>query len=110
MNILIDHANQAKLCDFGLAQQMDATHIVRRTSGEGGSPRYMAPECYDTSNGKLTEKVDIWAIGCIMIELFGGVLAYADCNTMPQLTKRLLIEKRPPDVPASIPQPLSGII
>merc|ERR1719215_2516319 len=102
MNVLLDGAQNAKICDFGLAQQMDATHIVRRLEGEGGSPRYMAPECYDAAHGKLTEKVDIWALGCILIELFAGVLPYAECTSMAQLTARILVERRAPDVPPSV--------
>ncbi|CAK8985722.1 unnamed protein product [Durusdinium trenchii] len=72
MNILLDAGQNAKICDFGLAHQMcmESTHIARKLDGEGGSPRYMAPECYDASVGKLTEKVDIWAAGCILIELW----------------------------------------
>ena len=31
-----------------------STHIARKLDGEGGSPRYMAPECYDAKIGKLT--------------------------------------------------------
>lgn len=110
MNILIDAAGHAKLCDFGLAQQMEATHIERKSDGEGGSPRYMAPECYDPSLAKLTEKVDIWALGCVLIELFGGILAYADCTTMVHLTKRITVDKRPPDVPPSVNPQVAAVI
>jgi len=112
MNILLDAAQNAKICDFGLAHQMcmESTHIARKLDGEGGSPRYMAPECYDAAHGKLTEKVDIWAMGCILIELFGGVLPYADCMTMAQLSARILVEKRPPDVPPATPAPITALI
>jgi serine/threonine-protein kinase TNNI3K len=114
MNVLLDAQPSAKLCDFGLAQQMDsagATHIARKLDGEeGGSPRYMAPECYDAQLGKITEKVDIWAMGCILIELFGGVLPYEDCTTMAQLSARILVERRPPDVPRGVTQAMANII
>lgn len=113
MNILLDAQSSAKICDFGLAQQMPdmATHIARKLDGEeGGSPRYMAPECYDAQHGKITEKVDIWAMGCILIELFGGVLPYGDCQTMAQLTARILVERRSPDIPACVPAPLAMLI
>eukprot|EP00933_Yihiella_yeosuensis_P040904 TRINITY_DN35315_c0_g1_i1.p1 TRINITY_DN35315_c0_g1~~TRINITY_DN35315_c0_g1_i1.p1 ORF type:complete len:1075 (-),score=210.90 TRINITY_DN35315_c0_g1_i1:93-2954(-) len=111
MNVLLDVQGSAKICDFGLAHQMcvESTHIARKLDGEGGSPRYMAPECYDAGLGKLTEKVDVWAMGCIFIELFGNVLPYADCVTMPQLTARILVQKRPPDVPPTVPPPLVEI-
>lgn len=112
MNILLDAQQNAKICDFGLAHQMcmESTHIARRLDGEGGSPRYMAPECYDAVYGKLTDKVDIWALGCILIELFGKVLPYADCTTMPQLTARILVEKRPPAFPPTTPMQIATII
>lgn len=112
MNILLDSRQNAKICDFGLAHQMcmESTHIARKLDGEGGSPRYMAPECYDASLGKLTEKVDIWAAGCILIELFGGILPYADCQTMLQLTARILVEKRPPDVPPQTNPQIIGLV
>ena len=50
----MDYDLNAKLCDFGLTQSMEKTHISRRDN-EGGSPRYMAPELFD-SRGKITEK------------------------------------------------------
>merc|ERR1719324_2332465 len=109
MNILLDAAQNAKICDFGLAQQMEATHIARKSDGEGGSPRYMAPECYDPSHGKLTEKVDIWACGCVLIEVFGNTLAYADSMTMMQLSTRITVEKKPPELPTSVPFPLQEV-
>merc|ERR1719436_1783620 len=84
--------------------------MTRRPEGEGGSPRYMAPECFTPSFGNLTEKVDIWAIGCILIELFGGILPYHDCQTIAQLSMRVSVEQRPPDIPAKVPQTVTGII
>jgi len=110
LNILLDSASHAKICDFGLAQQMEATHIARKTGGEGGSPRYMAPECFNPSYGKLTEKVDIWAMGCICIEIFASVLPYADCQSVAQLSARILVERRAPDIPATIPLPVAGLV
>ena len=56
LNIVLDLQYQAKICDFGLTQSMEKTHISLKEGANGGSPRYMAPECYD-SKGKITEKV-----------------------------------------------------
>merc|ERR1719326_2068787 len=68
MNVVMDFEFNTKLCDFGLTQSMEKTHITRREN-EGGSPRYMAPELFD-SGGKITEKLDIWALGCLTLEIF----------------------------------------
>merc|ERR1712039_1003576 len=58
----------------------------------------------------LTEKVDIWAAGCILLELFGGVIPYYDCATMAQLSARILVNKKPPDVPPNVPMPIAAVI
>jgi len=112
MNILLDDEGSAKICDFGLAQQMivEATHISRKLEGEGGSPRYMAPEILAPENGRITEKVDIWAYGCTLIELFTSVLPYADCMTMAQIYAKILVQKQPPEISASVAPALAAVI
>lgn len=112
MNILLDAQGNARICDFGLAHQMDIQHtsMARKNDGEGGSPRYMAPECYDAAHGKLTEKVDVWALGCILLEVFATVLPYSDCSTMAQLSARIVAHRRPPDVPKGIPPAVAELI
>lgn len=62
-NILIDKKGTIKICDFGSAKILDeklnTPYIVSRY--------YRAPElilaCSD-----YTEKIDVWAIGCIFCE------------------------------------------
>eukprot|EP00928_Gymnodinium_smaydae_P028033 TRINITY_DN21495_c0_g1_i1.p1 TRINITY_DN21495_c0_g1~~TRINITY_DN21495_c0_g1_i1.p1 ORF type:complete len:1748 (-),score=251.72 TRINITY_DN21495_c0_g1_i1:65-5308(-) len=109
LNIVLDFELNAKLCDFGLTQEMEKTHISLKEGGNGGSPRYMAPECYD-SKGKITEKVDVWALGCIMIECFGGPLPYDDCVNIQQIVAKVLIERQMPYVPHHLPTGVRGIV
>ncbi|CAE7303970.1 unnamed protein product [Symbiodinium pilosum] len=87
LNIVLDRIYNAKICDFGLTQSMEKTHITLKEGGNGGSPRYMAPECYDCK-GKITEKVDVWALGCILVEVFGGPLPYDDCQNIQQIVAK----------------------
>jgi len=109
LNIVLDHSYNAKICDFGLTQSMDKTHISLKEGGNGGSPRYMAPECYDCK-GKITEKVDVWALGCIIIETFGGPLPYDDCNNMQQIVAKVLIDKAQPYIPHDLPRGVRPIV
>jgi len=109
LNIVLDKQYNAKICDFGLTQSMDKTHISLKEGGNGGSPRYMAPECYD-NKGKITEKVDVWATGCILIEIFGGPLPYDDCNNMQQIVAKVLIEKMCPHIPYHLPRGVRSIV
>eukprot|EP00930_Biecheleria_cincta_P082443 TRINITY_DN72178_c0_g1_i1.p1 TRINITY_DN72178_c0_g1~~TRINITY_DN72178_c0_g1_i1.p1 ORF type:complete len:1736 (-),score=337.57 TRINITY_DN72178_c0_g1_i1:53-5203(-) len=111
LNIVLDRVYNAKICDFGLTQSMELhkTHISLKEGGAGGSPRYMAPECYDCK-GKITEKVDMWALGCIIIEAFGGPLPYDDCNNMQQIVAKVLIDKEPPYIPNHLPKGVRPIV
>lgn len=100
MNVLLDADFHAKLCDFGLTQPLEAgkTHLTR-CGEEKGSPRYMAPEYYD-ERLTLTEKVDIWAYGCTLVEIFGGTVPYCECSTLQQLCAKIMVAKVAPSTPA----------
>ncbi|CAD7958190.1 unnamed protein product [Amoebophrya sp. A120] len=94
MNVVLDHDFNAKLCDFGLTQSMEKTHITRKEQ-EGGSPRYMAPELFDAAI-KLTEKVDIWAVGCLIAEIFLQRSPHEECTNLQQVMGKLLVQKKSP--------------
>ncbi|CAE7675276.1 unnamed protein product, partial [Symbiodinium necroappetens] len=96
LNVVLDLSLNIKICDFGLTESMDRTHITKKNNG--GSPRYMAPELFD-SKTKITEKIDVWAMGCIFVEVCGGPLPYENITTLADLTKEMLINRRTPDIP-----------
>jgi len=107
LNVVLDLGLNVKLCDFGLTESMDRTHLTKKNNG--GSPRYMAPELFD-SQLKITEKVDVWSMGCIFTEIFGGPLPYEGINTLADLTREMLVKKRIPDIPPGIPEPVEGVV
>eukprot|EP00747_Dinoflagellata_sp_TGD_P034036 gnl/TRDRNA2_/TRDRNA2_137008_c0_seq1.p1 gnl/TRDRNA2_/TRDRNA2_137008_c0~~gnl/TRDRNA2_/TRDRNA2_137008_c0_seq1.p1 ORF type:complete len:692 (-),score=131.48 gnl/TRDRNA2_/TRDRNA2_137008_c0_seq1:150-2225(-) len=102
-NIVLDLQLNIKLCDFGLTESMERTHIPKRNNG--GSPRYMAPELFDCKT-KITEKVDIWAMGCVFIEIFGGPLPYDGVNALAELTRVMLVSRKTPVLPKQLPDVL----
>jgi serine/threonine protein kinase len=101
LNVVLDFGLNAKLCDFGFTECMEKTHISRREKERLGSPRYTAPELLD-SHGKITEKVDIWALGCLVMEIFTGRVPHEDCNTFQQLVAKILVRREAPyhDLPS----------
>lgn len=111
MNVLLDRTLDAKLCDFGLTMPMDPnqTHIARKAGGESGSPRYMAPEFF-LDTGRLTEKIDVWALGCVLIETFGGPLPYHTCESLSQICTAITVRGSLPSIPGSLPQALIDLI
>ncbi|KAF9588864.1 hypothetical protein IFM89_016827, partial [Coptis chinensis] len=65
-NLLLDSKHRAEIADFGLARsfQDDKSHISTAIAGTLG---YMAPEYL--SHGQLTEKVDVYSYGVLLIEI-----------------------------------------
>ncbi|GLI63291.1 hypothetical protein VaNZ11_006197 [Volvox africanus] len=60
-----------KLTDFGLSR-------LRLTVGstenpDAGTPAYMAPECFDMSNRRITHQADIFALGVLIWEMLAMI-------------------------------------
>lgn len=107
LNVILDLGLNIKICDFGLTEPMERTHITKKNNG--GSPRYMAPELFDART-KLTEKIDVWATGCIFIEIFGGPLPYETIANLAELTRELLVHRRPPTIPEHLPEEVRALV
>jgi cyclin-dependent kinase-like len=81
-NLLVNSDDSLKLCDFGFA---------RKIPNEGAIlTDYVATRWYRSPDLLLTDRYgkpsDIWAIGCIMGELFDGRPLFPGKNQIDQLT------------------------
>lgn len=52
-----------------------------------GTPEFMAPELYDES---YDEKVDIYAFGMCLLEIFTKEVPYRECANPAQIYKRVM--------------------
>lgn len=68
-----------RLCDFGKTRSLEQ-HGKLKLEDNGGSPRYMAPECFVEGN-YVDEKLDIWGLACCLIEILGGPIPYEDIHS-----------------------------
>lgn len=72
-NVLIDHAGQPYLSDFGLAKLLDADESeLTHSAAVLGSPSYMAPEQAAGNHGNVTTSTDIYGLGAVLYELLTG--------------------------------------
>lgn len=65
-NIFIDESwSNIKIGDFGLSRELGEHSIYAET--HVGTPLFMSPEIM--LNQKYNDRIDIWALGCILYEL-----------------------------------------
>ena len=67
-NVLLDTDKNPVLIDFGLSTKTQPGQMVKSACG---TPGFMAPEL-STSRPLLPMPTDLWATGCLLVELFGG--------------------------------------
>ncbi|GBE58660.1 Tyrosine kinase-like protein [Babesia ovata] len=69
---ILKHRGDVKLADFGLSK-MVPHESTRELWGGGGTIFYQPPECllanFRNKQIVLTDKIDIWAVGCILYEM-----------------------------------------
>ncbi|KAH8582577.1 Tyrosine kinase-like [Cryptosporidium sp. chipmunk genotype I] len=112
-NIILDHSNNVKLCDFGQTRTMN---VGTKTSSpgvildeNGGSPRYMAPECFYIGRS-IDEKSDIWAVACCLLEIFGGPIPFFEYSSNEEVINAIVIEKKKPKIPPWFHPSISNLL
>lgn len=71
-NILLDVDGTAKISDFGISKKTDNIYGNDKTNSMQGSVFWMAPEVIRSQYEGYSAKVDIWSLGCVVLEMFAG--------------------------------------
>jgi serine/threonine-protein kinase len=103
-----------KILDFGIAKISDRDSEGQRLTKTGmifGTPEYMSPE--QASGKTLDQRVDIYALGCIMFEIFTGRVPFEGETFMAILTQHMF--EPPPKLEdinkeISIPNEIESVI
>ena len=71
-NILLDVDGTCKISDFGISKKTDNIYGNDVTNSMQGSVFWMAPEVIRSQGQGYSAKVDIWSLGCVVLEMFSG--------------------------------------
>ncbi|PZH09155.1 serine/threonine protein kinase [Streptomyces sp. NTH33] len=103
-NLMLTHAGNIKILDFGIAHY---TSTVTQASRIIGTPHYMPPE---RLLGKAGDgRGDLYSLGCLLHELLTGSTPFGDLDTVALMYAHLHRTPEPPsarslDVPAALDQ------
>eukprot|EP00923_Selenidium_pygospionis_P047787 GHVN01082435.1.p1 GENE.GHVN01082435.1~~GHVN01082435.1.p1 ORF type:complete len:798 (+),score=82.40 GHVN01082435.1:2143-4536(+) len=95
-NILVDEQLNLKLCDFGDAEEMKSEFVQRYTAATW---QYAPPEIIGADDPSCpegtTEKVDVWALGCVFLEICLAATPFKHIlETVPDLQQRDVLRER----------------
>uniref|UniRef100_A0ACD5YNI2 Uncharacterized protein n=1 Tax=Avena sativa TaxID=4498 RepID=A0ACD5YNI2_AVESA len=96
-NILVGPTGDVKLADFGVAKHISSFAEIRSFRG---SPYWMAPEVIMNNKG-YSLAVDIWSLGCTIIEMATARHPWHPYEDVPALFK-IANSKDTPEIPESI--------
>ncbi len=87
-NILVDHLGNCKISDFGISKRVDQLEAARAHTGMKGTVFWMAPEVVSPpKSGGYDVKVDIWSVGCIVLEMWSGKRPWAGQEAIAVMLK-----------------------
>ncbi|KZW01248.1 kinase-like protein [Exidia glandulosa HHB12029] len=96
-NVLISDDHSVRLTDFGFSKLLvdSETKSVSEHSTLSGTCRWMAPEIVDDTSPH-SKASDIWACGCLVLEVLSGQVPYHTKPTTTSVILALARKERPP--------------
>jgi len=104
--VLVD--GRLKICDFGIAKDVNATSILTTKGGFIGTPAYASPE---QCNGEPVDtRSDLYSLGCVLYHMLVGHPPFAG-NDRAVMRQHADARPAPPSVRIqAIPEPLEELV
>ncbi|AJR60747.1 Bck1p [Saccharomyces cerevisiae YJM248] len=93
-NLLLDQDGICKISDFGISRKSKDIYSNSDMTMRG-TVFWMAPEMVDTKQG-YSAKVDIWSLGCIVLEMFAGKRPWSNLEVVAAMFKIGKSKSAPP--------------
>ena len=107
LDILLDHNGIIKYVDFGAAKVIARQgrtlaadlHATKPNKSMTGTPMYMSPEVIKGDNPGRAGAVDIWSLGCVVLEMATGRRPWANLDNEWAIMYNIA-QGNPPQLPA----------
>ena len=99
-NILVEMTGVCKISDFGISKRTEELHGDAFTAMQG-SVFWMAPEVIKTQKSGYNNKIDIWSVGCVVLEMWAGMRPW-NGEEMLAVMFKLYQSKQPPPIPEDV--------
>ncbi|KAG7099154.1 hypothetical protein E1B28_001025 [Marasmius oreades] len=98
-NILVEMSGVCKISDFGISKRTAESNGAE--TAMQGTVFWMAPEVVNPQGKSYNFKVDIWSVGCVVLEMLAGTRPWLG-DEMYAVMFKLYQEKVPPPVPKDV--------
>ncbi|KAK2754052.1 hypothetical protein FQN54_007221 [Arachnomyces sp. PD_36] len=105
-NVLLDLDGTCKISDFGISKKTDNIYGNDVTNSMQGSVFWMAPEVVQSQGQGYSAKVDIWSLGCVVLEMFAGRRPWSKEEAIGAIFKLGSLNQAPP-IPEDVSQEIS---
>jgi mitogen-activated protein kinase kinase kinase len=106
-NILLDLDGTCKISDFGISKKTDNIYGNDKSNNMQGSVFWMAPEVIRSEGKGYSAKVDIWSLGCVVLEMFCGRRPWAKEEAIGAIYK--IANGEIPPIPDDINETISPV-
>jgi len=100
-NILVDPSGILKISDFGISKRAEDIHNNQSFTAMQGTVFWMAPEMILNNKQGYNAKIDIWSLGCVVLEMWAGRRPW-DEETMYSALLKLANSRLAPPVPEDV--------
>lgn len=94
-NLLLDLDGVCKISDFGISKKSNDIYANNASMSMQGTIFWMAPEVVDSREG-YSAKVDIWSLGCVVLEMFAGRRPWSSLEAITAMFKIGKAKASPP--------------
>lgn len=86
-NLLLDLDGVCKISDFGISKKSNDIYANDAGMSMQGTIFWMAPEVVNSAGAGYSAKVDIWSLGCVVLEMFAGRRPWSNLEAIPAMLK-----------------------